>query len=127
MAGLKMFAEQLQVMSPHTCNALQRLVTSMADVVKNADKKTIFGRDKGVVSYQKFLVALKATLHAMVLDKLISESASTDEAIVKLEEKLQKFSMAYPNWQDAYGFAATFFGERRRDAIATIDRLRFNP
>jgi hypothetical protein len=127
MAGIKMFAEQLQVMTPHTYNSLQHLVTTMADVVKNADKKTFLGRDKGVGSYQKFLVALKATMHAMVLDRVISEGSPTDEVIAKLEEKLQKFSMAYPNWQDAYGFAATFFGERRSDAIATIDRLRSNP
>jgi len=39
MAGIRMFEEQLQIMSPHTLNALQKLVMAMADLAKNSGKK----------------------------------------------------------------------------------------
>lgn len=127
MAGIRLFEEQLRLATPHTFNALTKLVMTMADVTKNAGKKTLFGRDKGQESYSKFLQTLKVTVQAMVLDGVIRESTSTDDVAKELEEKLEKFAMAFPNWQDAYRFAAMFFGEERRDAIATIDRLRSRP
>jgi hypothetical protein len=127
MAGIRMFEEQLRLMTPHTYNALTKLVMSMADVTKSAGKKTLFGRDRGQESYSKFLATLKATIQAMVLDGVIRESTPTEQVAAELETKLKKFSMAFPNWQDAYGFAAMFLGEKRKDAIATIDRLRSVP
>lgn len=122
-----MFEEQLRLMTPHTYNALTKLVMAMADVTKNAGRKTLFGRDKGQESYSKFLAMLKVTIQAMVLDGVIRESTPTDEVAAELEKKLEIFSMAFPNWQDAYGFAAMFLGEKRKDAFATIDRLRSIP
>jgi hypothetical protein len=122
-----MFAEQLQIATPHTFNALQRLVTTMAETVKNANKKTLFGRDKGVESYSRFLTSLKSTVQAMVIDGIVGEATPTDEVLHKLEEKLVKFAMAFPNWKDAYSFAGMFLGEHRADAIATVERLRSMP
>jgi len=127
MAGMGLYQDQLQIMTPHTLNALQKLVMAMADVVKNAEKKTFFGRDKGQEAYSHFLKILKITIHAMVLDGVIRESTGTDLVAKELEEKLQKFAMAYPNWLDAYGFAAVFFGKSRQDAIAIIERIRSSP
>lgn len=127
MAGMRLYQDQLQIMTPHTLNALQKLVMAMADVVKNADKKTFFGRDKGQKSYSLFLQALKITNHAMILDGVIRESTPSDEVAKELEGILEKFAMAYPNWPDAYGFAAIFFGEQRQDAIATLTRIRSMP
>jgi len=124
MAGIGLFEEQLRILSPHTFNALMNLVMAMADVVKNVNKKSFFGRDKGVTAYSEFLRTLKATVHAMVLDGVIKESASTEQLIVALEDKLRQFAMAFPNWRDAYGFAAMFLHEQRESAIATINRLR---
>ena len=54
MADNKLFEEQLRIMTPHTYNALQKLVMAMADVSKNSGKKTFFGRDKGQEAYDKF-------------------------------------------------------------------------
>ena len=127
MAGIRMFEEQLQLTTPHTFNALQHLVMSMASVVKNLDKRTFFGRDKAVESYAKFLSALKLTIHSMILDGVVAEATPTDEVLTQLEQKLCTFAMAFPNWQDAYGFAGTFLGERRADAISTVNRLRSTP
>lgn len=123
MAGNKLFEEQLRIMTPHTYNALQKLVMAMADVSKNTGKKTFFGRDKGQESYDKFQKLLRATIQCMVLDSVIKESTSTEEVIDELKNKIKHFQMAYPNWQDAYFFADWFF-ENKEDAIATINRLR---
>lgn len=122
-----MFEEQLRVLTPHTYNALTKLVMAMADVRKNAGKKTLFGRDKGQESYSKFLSALKVTLQAMVLDGVVHESTPSEEVAIELEHKLKTFSLAFPNWQDAYGFAAFFLGDGRKDAVATMERLRATP
>lgn len=127
MAGIRMFEEQLQLLTPHTYNALQKLVMAMADLAKNAGKKTLFGRDKGQEAYANFLSMLKVTIHSMVLDRLISEATSSEDVVVALEDKMRIFSMAFPNWQDAYGFAAVFFGRSRTDAVAVIERLRGSP
>ena len=99
----------------------------MAAVKKNAGKTTFFGRDKGQESYSKFLEKLKNTMQAMILDKVMNESASTTEAIGHLEKKLNDFSMAHPNWQDAYDYANRFFSGDMKDAKAIIERLRSMP
>ena len=127
MAGIKLFEEQLRLMTPHTYNALQKLVLSMAKVAKNAEKKTIFGRDKGEEAYSKFLSTLKTTLHSMVLDDVIREATPTEQVMSELEEKMNHFKMAFPNWPDAYEFWRIFFEENKKDALATIDRLRSQP
>jgi len=123
MAGNAHFAQQLQIMTPHTYNALQKLVMAMADVSKNTGKKTFFGRDKGQDAYDKFQKSLKATMQCMVLDSVIKESTSTEDVINELKKKIQHFQMVYPNWQEAYVFAEWFF-EDEDSAVSTIDRLR---
>lgn len=123
MAGNTFFREQLQIMYPHTHNALTKLVMAMASVVKNTGKKTFFGKDKGQEAYNEFKNTLGITLQCMVLDSIIKESTSTIEVISELENKINHFKMAYPNWQDAYAFSEWFF-ENKQEAIATIERLR---
>jgi sugar/nucleoside kinase (ribokinase family) len=127
MAGIRLFEEQLQLATPHTFNALTKLVMAMADVTKSAGKRTFLGRDKGQEAYSRFLEALKKTLHAMVLDGVIREATPSEEVAKELEEKLEKFSMAFPNWPDAYAFTGMFLGQQRKDAVATIERLRGTP
>jgi hypothetical protein len=124
---IRMFADQMQTATPHTFNAMQRLVMSMADTVKNVNKKTFFGRDKGVESYTRFLSALKLTIRAMVLDGVVQESTPAGDVLTSLDAKMVKFAMAFPNWKDAYGFAAYFFEEQRVDALSIVERLRSAP
>jgi hypothetical protein len=123
MAGIRLYEHNLRVLSPHTFNSLQHLVMSMAAVHKNAGKKTFFGRDKGQDSYSKFLVTLRSTLQSMLLDGLVKQSTSSEEVLKELNSKLEQFALAFPNWQDAYEFAAFFFGDAK-EATATIERLR---
>lgn len=124
MAGIRLFEDQLRLMSPHTFNALQKLVMAMADVVKNANRKTFFGRDKGQEAYAHFLRTLKITVQAMVLDGLIRESTPSVQVAEQPHQKLDNFAMAFPNWPEVYGFVAMFFGEAKDDSIATIERIR---
>jgi len=127
MAGNQLFKEQLRLFSPHTYNAMTKLVMAMASVTKNIGKKTLFGRDKGQESYSKFQKELKVTLQSMVLDKLIQESSSSDQALIVLKQKLREFELAHPNWQDAYAFSNYFFKETHGEAVALIERLRGAP
>ena len=124
MAGLRMFEDQLQIMTPHSYVALQRLVAAMADYVNNAGKTTFFGRDKGQQAYAKFLAALRQTCHAMIVDKVVRESSTEEELLNALTELLRKFSLAFPNWQEAYAFAADLLGPRRSEALTLVARLR---
>lgn len=124
MAGLKLVEENMLRRCPHTLNAFQKLVMTMSDVRKNSGKKTLFGQDKGQQSYAKFLGTLKATIHSMVLDGLIQESTSSDAVAEKLIDELQTFALAFPNWQDAYGFASYFLIDQKHNAVATIERIR---
>jgi len=127
MAGNKMFEEVLRIHSPHTYNSLTKLIMAMASVAKNTGKKTLFGKDKGQESYSKFLTTLKVTLQSMVLDSVIKESTPDDQVLTELGKKMTKFSMAHPNWKDAYVYAHHFFVVNEEDAISVIGRLRTTP
>ncbi len=127
MAGIRLFEEQLHLTCPHTYNALQKLVMAMASVHKNTGKKTWLGKDKGQESYSGFLLALKVTLHCMILDCLITESTKSAQVLETLNERLSWFEMAFPNWPDAYEFSTHYFKNRREDAITAIERLRSIP
>lgn len=127
MAGIRLYEERLRIETPHTYNALTKLVMAMAAVENNAGKRTFFGRDKGAEAYSKFLQALKLTLHSMVLDGVARESTPSSEVADLLLAKLDMFAKAFPNWSDAYSFAAMFLGEKKADAIAAIERLRSMP
>ena len=127
MAGIRLFEERLQLETPHTFNSLTKLVMAMAAVTANAGKRSLFGRDKGAEAYSNFLQALKLTLHSMVLDGVVRESTPSADVADQLVAKLDMFAKAFPNWPDAYGFATIFLGEKKADAVATIERLRSLP
>lgn len=125
MAGMRIYQEQLPVLYPHTLAGLQKLVPAMADVSNDAGKKTWFGKDKGAIAYAKFLQSLRQTIIGLLLDGQVRESSSDEDVVAALETVLNKFSMAYPNWTEAYRFANYFFSaDNKADYIATITRLR---
>lgn len=114
---------------PHTYNAMTKLVMAMAKMLRDHNKKTLFGRDKGVIAYRDFQERLRDTLIAMSLDGALRPSTSDDEAASLVLDQIRQFSVAHPNWQDAYTFAAIFFGlgeykESPFDAVDSIRRLR---
>ena len=125
MAGIRMYQEQLPILYPHSFAALQKLVMAMADISNDVGKTTWFGKDKGAIAYEKFHSSLKQTVIGMILDKKIMESASADDVVMKLGDMLNMFSMAYPNWNDAYAFANEYFDpSRKKEYTAVINRLR---
>ena len=95
---------------PHTLHALQNLVMAIVDYQKNQGKFSFFGKDKGLKAYQKFMESIRDTRDAMIINKVINESASQSEFQGKLLENIVVFSTIYPNWQDAYKYAFEYFG-----------------
>lgn len=63
----------------------------------------------------------------MVLDGAVQESTPADDVLKVLDAKMVKFTMAFPNWKDAYDFAARFLDEQRVDALVIVERLRSTP
>lgn len=123
----KAIERQMQIMWPHTYNALTYLVAAMADTENNIGKKSSFGKDKGQEAYGKFLIALKNTLNSMILDGIISKSDNSEKVLVEIIKMIGDFSKAHPNWRDAYKFAASFFVYRNVGAIAVIGQLQSVP
>lgn len=101
-------AEAFQAKYPHTFNALQHLVISMADFANSRGKKSLFGRDKGLAAYKKFEDKFRDALLAMVLDGVIERNATPSRARTTMIEAIGLFAASFPNWQDAYAFANEF-------------------
>jgi len=117
-----MAADQ-QERAPHTYCALQHLVMAMSDVVKKKGKKTLFGRDRGLAAYKTFEQKLRDTILALVLDGLVTRSADSGEVREAICAAVEGFSDAYPNWQDAYGFADHYFSDHKQAAEEQIQVL----
>jgi hypothetical protein len=94
---------------------------SMADFVGSRGKKTLFGRDKGLVAYKKFEDKFKDTLLAMVLDGVIERNATPAQARARLIEAIDVFAVTFPNWKDAYAFANEFLVD---SAAVAEDRIQ---
>ena len=116
-------AVSFQQSSPHTFNALQKLVMAMADYQKNRGRKTFFGRDKGLIAYKAFEEALRDTLLAMVLDGAIKRTAPAAECRDGLVGALGAFETAFPNWKDAYAFAREYLVQQSAVAEQRIHDL----
>jgi len=102
--------EEFHIQYPHTLHALQNLIMAIVDYQKNQGKFSLFGKDKGLKAYQKFMESVRDTRDAMIMDKVLNESASQSEFQGKLMENIIAFSTIYPNWQDAYKYAFEYFG-----------------
>lgn len=114
-------AEAFQSNFPHTFNSLQHLVMAMAKVYKNQGKKSFFGKDKGLAAYKTFEEKLRDTILAMVLDNLIKRNSPPSEVLLEIIEAINVFSQVYPNWQDAYQYAAEYF---IKSAPVAEDRIK---
>ena len=80
-----MDSEELETKWPNTCRFLQKLVKAADSCVKNAGKKTIFGKDKFHNSKVKFLYVLALTIDAMIEDGIIRPSTPTmRQSLIKL-------------------------------------------
>jgi len=127
--------EEFRNQYPHTLHALQNLIMAIVDYQKNQGKFSLFGKDKGLKVYQKFMESVRDTRDAMIMDKVINENASQSEFYKILLENIVVFSTIYPNWQDAYKYAFEYFGGAdantkqkvipgsNKDAILNINEL----
>lgn len=124
MAGNTLLRGLMRKHHPHTYNALANLVLDLVKTPRSIGKKTLFGKDKGVKAYGKLIDSINKLIVSMILDGLITESLPTGDVVDELMIQLGRFSLAHPNWQDAYAFADVFFIEDRKSAIAVIERTR---
>jgi len=95
----------------------------MADYQKKKNKKTLFGKDKGVAAYENFEEALKGTLLAMVMDSVVTRGADAKEYREKLVDLIGDFADVFPNWKDAYSFAGNYFIQNPEKSEKVIQKL----
>lgn len=112
-----------QSLRPHTFTALQKLVMAMADYQNNRGKVGWFDRDKGLRAYKKFESNLRDTLVAIVIDGAIRRDEPASKYRTRLLEDIEGFSIAFPNWQDAYLFAHEYFVVHASTAETRIAEL----
>lgn len=108
----------LQADAPNTFNSFTWLVPAMEDAQKNAGKKSLFGKDKGAIAYEKFLAHLQTTLLSMHKDRLIDSATEPERVRTQLVSALQLFAHGHPNWPDAYRFGDEFFGRGMHPRLA---------
>ena len=123
-----MHREELETKWPNTCRFLQKLVKAADSCVKNAGKKTIFGKDKFHNSKVKFLYVLALTIDAMIEDGIIRPSTSTEEIILELENKIIQFNFAYPYGPPlAHELFSYYFRESKDLLVDEINILLHRP
>ena len=105
---------------PNAFYHLQELVMSMADCQNNVGKKTLVGKDKGLKCFIKFQERLKDTLLALEEDGFIKDRNDPSGCSIALLNAIEYFSIAFPNWQDAYSFFSYFFIEEEDLGIELI-------
>jgi len=114
---------KLQENYPNSFKCLQLLVMVMADYVNRSGEKTLFGRDKGFKYYRKFKKILRRTLLALQEDGEIQDIKEASECFSQMLVVLDYFEQAFPNWQEAYDFAKTFFSQENEPAQSFLDEL----
>jgi hypothetical protein len=96
---------------PHTFAAMQKFVMSMAKTKKNQGRSGWFGRDKGLDAFREFEGQIGNLVRAMLLDGMLSDTRGPDDIRRIIIETVATWAEIYPNWQDAYRFAESFFVE----------------
>ena len=113
----------LQATQPNTTAALTWLVPAMETLAREWGKRSLFGRDKGVKAARKYDEALVKTLYAMTADGLVHRSDEPETFRTCLIQAMRQFTLAYPNWQDAYTFFETIFVEQADFGRDSINRV----
>lgn len=101
-ATKSIYGELLQNEAPHSYNAMTHLVMALADLHKNAGRKTFFGRDKTASAFMKMRQKLALQMNAFILDGLLTGGESDMEATSLFLNFAHQFAKLNPNWKDAY-------------------------
>lgn len=114
----------MHVAAPRTYNSMTKLVMAFADTASSIGKKTLFGKDKGLIQYRKMLERLRETILALTLDGYIQHSTPSETVVDALKMAVDAFAMRHPNWQDAYQFAQYMLVSDRENTAVLVERLR---
>lgn len=97
--------------APSTFKAFQQLQMAFDDGAKHIGRghKTLFGKDKGVVAFEKIKMSLRCAIVAMRSDGLIGKHSTTEQVFESLRRELQVFCQMTPAWDQASMFIALFF------------------
>jgi len=116
--------------APNTFKAFQHMQMAFDDGAKyiGKGKKTIFGRDKGRIAFEKIRTNLGRSIVAMRTDGIIGASATTIEVRENMLRELQTFCQMTPDWERASMFIALFFGDDDSPIMEMLEhQLEVNP
>ncbi|GHF26379.1 hypothetical protein GCM10017044_21650 [Kordiimonas sediminis] len=116
-------AAQLDEKIPHTHIALTNLLTKMAKCDKYKNKKPFLGRDKKRDALMAFEVGLAELVAAMRLDGITEDSDDAEVIRATICDLMTVCMEVYPNWGDAYRFAADTFARDFGAGSALIKRV----
>lgn len=111
---------KMQQQFPNTTNALTWLVPSMEKAAQSAGKKTIFGKDKFQIAYEKVMEKVGNTLLAMEADGMIGAGLTAKEVEQEFIKVMTIFREAYPNWPEAYDFFGAAFVRSNNKHLRTL-------
>lgn len=95
-------------LAPKVLHAAQDMVMAMADAEQVRGKTTFFGADKYMPAYRLALEKISVFIETMYEEQIVFVHQG-DAAIMKsFQEYMEFFSLAYPNWKDAYSFMNRF-------------------
>lgn len=105
---------------PSSNFCMQNLLMAMDNAEKSFGKRTLFGKDKGLPAVEKFMESFKTTLNAMFEEEVLSKGQPPENVAAEFLERLENFAEAYPNWPDAYRFAASFFNAANKANVMAL-------
>jgi hypothetical protein len=85
------------------------LVMAAEKAFNDFGKRSIFGKDKGQESKQKFTYALARAIFALKRVGKIKDPNDAEESYTALQNAMIIVRRAYPNWPRAYQYWDTFY------------------
>jgi len=117
-------ARLLEATTPNVSNAWTHIVPALAKYAKHEGKRSILGRDKGEMAYQKLVEMLRFVVLGLYGDRLLLKGAKTDECLMALLQSLVVFKQVFPNWQDAYSAGYRVFVDGRENMKPILEKLQ---
>jgi hypothetical protein len=111
----------LETTSPNITNAWTHIIPVLEKFAKCVGKRSLFGRDKGVLVYRKLEEKLRLAVLGLYGDGLLSQGAQTEDCLIALVRSLALFKDAYPNWPHAYAAGYDVFVKGRDNIIGVLN------
>jgi hypothetical protein len=120
-------ATRFQAGMPHTYTAMEHLALAMEKVYSSRGKTTLFGHDKELKSLRKFEEKLKDFLLALTMDGLVDRNATAETFRIEFCGVIHSWAQIFPNWPEAYAFAAEWATADEKGARRLINTLNGAP